>query len=113
MKKTFAFLVLVALAAPLTGSGPYSPVRVIMQRDDRYERGRALFVGEVKLGAGATCAGCHTKDTPFNRQKLQTVRFDLQRHVEDCIRFPDRVNGSAGPDDMEALVYYIAKRYHL
>src|SRR3977135_2914964 len=113
MKKAFAFLVLGTLAAPLPGSGPYSPVRVVVQRDERYEKGRALFVGELKLGAGADCVGCHTKDVPLNHKKLQAVRYDLSRKVEDCVHYPDRVNGSAKPEDTEALVYYLAKRYRL
>ena len=112
MKKAFAFLFFGTLAAPLPGSGPYSPVRVVVQRDERYEKGRALFVGELKLGA-ADCAGCHTKDNPLNHKKLEAIRYDLSRKVEDCVHYPDRVNGSAKPEETEALVYYLAKRYKL
>ena len=113
MKKALAFCVLATLAVPLPGSGPYSPVRVNFARDDRYERGRSLFAGEVKMGDGTYCAACHSKNIPLDRKKLQSVQPDLQRKVEDCIHNPDRVNGTAKPSDMEALAYYLAKRYRL
>ena len=37
MKTAFAFGVLAVLAVPLIGSGPYSPVRVSGQRNQRFE----------------------------------------------------------------------------
>jgi hypothetical protein len=113
MKTAFAFGVLAMLAVPLIGSGPYSPVRVAGQRDERYEKGRSLFVGESKLGKGTNCAACHMKKLPLDRKKLQAARSDLQRRVQDCVHNPDRVNGSIEQRDTEALVYYIAKRYRL
>jgi hypothetical protein len=113
MKTVFSFVVLAMLAIPLIGSGPYSPVRVAGLRDDRYEKGRSLFVGELKLGTGTNCAGCHLKNVPLDRKKLQAAHSDLQRRVLDCVHNPDRVNGSIEQQDMEALVYYLAKRYRL
>jgi hypothetical protein len=113
MKKAFACVVLAMLAVPLIGSGPYSPVRVAIRRDDRYEKGRSLFVGELKLGTGTSCAGCHLKNIPLDRKKLQAGQSDLQRRVLDCVQNPDRVHGSIEQRDTEALVYYLAKRYRL
>src|SRR5271169_2156065 len=113
MKTAFALGVLVMLAVPLIGSGPYSPVRVTGRRNDSYEQGRSLFVGDSKLGTGTTCAGCHLKKVPLERKKLQAERSDLQRHVTDCVKNPDRVNGSIQTKDTEALVYYLTKRYKL
>jgi hypothetical protein len=113
MKTAFAIGVLAMLAVPVIASGPYSPVRVTGRRNDSYEQGRSLFVGESKLGTGTTCAGCHLKSVPLDRKKLQADRTDLQRRVTDCVRNPDRVNGSIQSKDTEALVYYLTKRYRL
>jgi hypothetical protein len=116
MKTAFAFGVLAVLAVPLIGSGPYSPVRVSgqrNQRDEQYEKGRSLFVGEQKLAGGVTCTSCHLKKTPLDRKKLQAIRGDLQRHVQDCVQSPSRMNTLIDQKDTEALVYYLAKRYRL
>lgn len=111
MRMGLAVALLAFSLVPLIASGPYSPPRFNMRRDETYERGKALWVGEVKVGTGATCATCHVKD--LNRKRLQSVRFNLQQSVENCVRTPDRVNGKIQAEDTEALVYYIAKRYGL
>jgi hypothetical protein len=113
MNKTLALLFLAAYLMPLTASGPYSPPRINMRRDETYERGKALFAGDIKVGAGKTCEACHSHDAALTKKKLQSVKFNLQQRIETCIRTPERTNGSIKGQVMEALVYYIAKRYGL
>jgi len=113
MNKILASCLLASCLTPLTASGPYSPPRINMRRDETYERGKALFAGDIKVGVGKTCEACHSRDTALTRKRLRSVKFNLQQRIETCIRTPDRTNGSIQGQDMEALVYYIAKRYGL
>jgi hypothetical protein len=113
MKSVLGIVLLAAVTLPLAASGPYSPPRISMRRDETYERGKALFAGDIKVGSGKTCENCHSRDSALTKKKLQSVKFTLQQRIEACIRTPERVNGSVKGQDMEALVYYIAKRYGL
>jgi hypothetical protein len=116
MKTVTVFGFLAVLAVPLVGSGPYSPVRVTgsrQQRDEQYEKGRSLFVGEQKFGGGMSCATCHLKKSPLDRKKLQAIRGELQRQVQNCVQNPGRMNSLIEQKDTEALAYYLAKRFRL
>ena len=113
MKIGLRSILLAALAWPLLASGPYSPPRIKLERDEKYEIGKALFTGDVKLGSGSSCGSCHVKTSAFNKKSLAAVRYNLQQRIETCVRTPDRVNGAIKSEQTEALVYYFAKRYGL
>jgi len=97
----------------LSASGPYTPPRIDPQRDELYNTGKAIYWGEVKLGTGTSCGECHSKKDILNRSRLQKIRFDLQNKISTCVGAADRVHGSADQKQLEALVHYLAKRYHL
>jgi hypothetical protein len=113
MSRVFAVPILLLISTAANASGPYSPVRVDPRRDEVYNVGRAIFVGDVKLGSGTSCASCHAKKEPLNRARLEKVKFSLETHISNCVQVPDRVNGSIESTQMEALVRYLAKRYGL
>lgn len=105
--------ILLLMSAALDASGPYSPVRVDPRRDEVYNAGKALYLGDVKLGSGTSCASCHTKQEALNHARLQKVKYNLETRIANCVKVPDRVNGSIENNQMEALVRYLAKRYGL
>ena len=113
MLKRFSALIALAIAMPLMASGPYSPVRVDLQRDEVYNEGKALYWGSVKVGTGSTCNSCHAGASSLSRAKLAKVRYNLEGKVRTCITAPDRTNGTAAGTQIEALVHYLAKRFRL
>ena len=113
MPRVFAVPLLLLIASAANASGPYSPSRVNLLRDEGYNVGRAIFVGDVKLGSGSSCASCHVKTEPLNRARLEKVKFSLESHISNCVQGPDRVHGSIESEQMEGLVRYLAKRYGL
>ena len=113
MLKRFFALIAVAIAMPLMASGPYSPVRVNLQRDDVYNTGKSLYWGSAKLGAGSSCSSCHTGMSSINRSRLQKTRLNLEGKVKTCVIAPDRVNAAADPGQIASLVHYLAKRFRL
>lgn len=110
---TRAFAAVLFTAMSMPASGPYTPVRVApqQQRDDLYDIGKALFLGDVRIGSGTSCAGCHNRNEALSRKRLQGVKFQLESKINDCVQFPDRINGTADSKQKEALAYYLAKRY--
>ena len=94
-------------------SGPYTPPKIDPQRDELYNSGKAMFWGEVKLGSGISCGECHSKQDALSRARLQKVRFDLEGKIKACVGSADRVHGTLDAKQLEALVHYLAKRYHL
>ena len=112
MLKRFSALIALAVAMPLMASGPYSPVRVDLQRDEVYNTGKSLYWGSAKLGAGSSCSSCHTGASAFSKSKLAKAR-PLDGKVRTCITAPDRTNGTADATHVEALVHYLAKRFRL
>jgi hypothetical protein len=113
MLKRFSALIALAVAMPLMASGPYSPVRVDLQRDEVYNTGKSLYWGAAKLGAGSSCSSCHTGASALSRARLAKVRVSLDGKVRTCITAPDRTNGNADATHVEALVHYLAKRFRL
>src|SRR4051794_25164034 len=113
LAKMLATSLLLILATGLRASGPYSPTRVDHQRDELYEAGKAIYWGQTKIGQGSTCADCHASKDTLNRARLAKIRQDLQGRVTNCVRLPDRTNGSIEDKQLEALVHYLAKRFHL
>jgi hypothetical protein len=113
MLKGCSALIALAIAMPLMASGPYSPVRVDLQRDEIYNTGKSLYWGAAKLGAGSSCSSCHTGATALSRARLAKMRLTLDGKVKNCITAPDRTNGSAEAGSVEALVHYLAKRFRL
>ena len=112
MLKLYLALIALAVAMPLMASGPYSPVRVDLQRDEVYNTGKSLYWGSAKLGAGSSCSSCHTGTTAFSKAKLSKAR-PLDGKVRNCITAPDRTNGTADTANVDALVHYLAKRFRL
>jgi hypothetical protein len=113
MLKCFSALIALAIAMPLVASGPYSPVRVDLQRDEIYNTGKSLYWGTAKLGAGSSCSSCHTGTTALSRARLAKARVSLDGKVKNCITAPDRTNGTADAGNVDALVHYLAKRFRL
>ena len=113
MLKRFSALIAIAIAIPLMASGPYSPVRLDLKRDEVYNSGKALYWGSAKLGAGSSCASCHSGASSLNRGRLQKAQPNLEGKVKACITAPDRVNGSGDSEHVESLVHYLAKRFRL
>jgi hypothetical protein len=113
MLKRFSALIAFVIAMPLMASGPYSPVRVDLQRDEVYNEGKALYSGAMKVGTGSSCNSCHSGASSLSRGKLAKIKFNLEGKVRNCMTAPDRANGSAAENQLEALVHYLAKRYRL
>ncbi|HYZ86082.1 MAG TPA: hypothetical protein VE621_16855 [Bryobacteraceae bacterium] len=110
--------VLLAFTTPLFPSGPYTPIRVQPKRealvqDERYNAGKSIFWGDTKVGAGKTCASCHSKTVNLQRAQLLKVKENLQWHISRCVASPERVNGALQPEQMDALAHFLAKRYRL
>lgn len=109
---TAAFLA-AFLSLPVVASGPYSPpLRIVVRLDTQYERGKALYV-DGKLGSGKSCSSCHVDANAISKKKLASLNVALKEQVGICVRKADRVNGAIGPEDLEALAHFVAKRYGL
>jgi hypothetical protein len=113
MFRAFVIPILVITSSALYASGPYSPVTVGPQRDEAYNIGKAIYLGDVKLGSGSSCAECHTKKEALNRKRLSKVKYSLESRISNCVQIPDRVHGTIESNQMGALVRYLAKRYGL
>lgn len=114
----FRIAILLSMASTLSASGPYSPVRVTPRvaaepPDDLYSAGKAIYLGAVKVGAGATCASCHTGTAALTRLRLTPVKGELTVRIENCVRSSDRVNGSLQGNQLDALSHYLTKRFRL
>lgn len=108
---------LLALAHLSLASGPYSPVRVMPnsadKQDEVYSAGKAIFMGAVKVGSGATCSGCHTGPASLTRAKLSRIKAELPSHIETCARAADRGKGALQSNQLNALSHYLSKRFRL
>lgn len=111
MLRLFAVLALMTFSLP--ASGPYSPTRIDPRRDQLYDQGKAVYWGDVKVGAGSTCGECHVKHKSLSRKNLEKVKFNLETRVNECVHSATRVDGNLQDEQMKALLHYLAKRYGL
>jgi mono/diheme cytochrome c family protein len=99
------------------GSGPYVPPRVEPKRTEDlvYRIGQAVYSGEMKLGAGQSCANCHRGALAFKKGPLKemSAQDKLKPQIFKCVTQMDRVNGAIDNSQMEAVVRFLSKRYKL
>jgi hypothetical protein len=99
------------------GSGPYVPPRAAPKRTEDlvYRIGQAVYSGEMKLGAGQSCANCHRGALALKKKPLKemSAQDKLKPQIFKCVTQLDRVNGAIDNSQMEAVVRFLSKRYKL
>jgi hypothetical protein len=114
---TAGILLLACFHVAIFGSGPYMPPRAEPTHieDFVYRMGQAVYSGDLKLGAGQACSGCHRGDHSLKKQMLKEISAQdkLQTQITKCVTQPDRVNGAIDDSQMQALVRFLSKRYKL
>jgi hypothetical protein len=119
MRKTVAacLLIIGCFQVAMLGSGPYMPPRVEpRQADDLvYRIGQAVYSGEMKIGSGQSCAGCHRGSLALRKDTLKEIsaKDKLEPQINRCVTQLDRVNGAIDKSQMNALVRFLNKRYKL
>lgn len=83
------------------------------QQDQVYSAGKAIFMGAVKIGSGATCSGCHTGPASLTRAKLTRIKAELPSHIDACARAADRGKATLQTNQLNALSHYLSKRFRL
>jgi hypothetical protein len=95
-------------------SGSYLPPNVHPPVSDLlYGLGKAIYSGEVKIGTGQTCSGCHRGSRALKKANLRAMKVSLEQQIHTCATRDDRVRGKLDNTQMEALVRFIRKRYRL
>ena len=119
MRKTItAGLLLVGLfQAAILGSGPYMPPRAEPTRieDFVYRMGQAVYSGNLKIGSGQSCSGCHRGGQSLRKNSLRNISAQdgLQTQINKCVTQQDRVNGTIDNSQMQALLRFLTNRYKL
>ncbi len=102
------------LAAQALGSGSYLPNRADpYAHDTEYDLGKAIFVGDVSLGSGRSCAECHNGSNSLKSGSLRKMSLRINTQIQKCVTEPDRGNGSIDDTQMEALRRFLFRRYRL
>src|SRR5262245_22134824 len=119
MKKTIiaGLLLLGLFQAAILGSGPYVPFRAEPTRleDFTYRMGQAVYSGNLKIGSGQSCAGCHRGGQSLKKTSLRNISVaeGLQAQINKCVSRQDRVNGTIDNSQMQALLRFLTNRYKL
>jgi hypothetical protein len=117
-KTTTAGLLLLGLFHAATfGSGPYMPPRAEPRRieDFVYKMGQAVYSGDLRIGSGQSCAGCHRGGQSLKKTSLKemSAQDKLQAQINKCVTQLDRVNGTIDNSQMQALLRFLSSRYRL
>jgi len=114
---TAGLVILGYFQAMSLASGPYMPGRIEPRAKDDlvYRLGQAVYSGEMKLGAGQSCANCHRGGLALKKDALREISAQdkLEPQINKCVTQTDRVNGSIDKSQMNAVVRFLSKRYKL
>ena len=114
---TAGLLILGMFHVATFGSGPYMPPRAEPRWVDDifYRMGQAVYSGNLRIGSGQSCSGCHRGVQSLKKTSLIQMSADnsLRTQINKCVTQSDRVSGTIDDSQMQGLLRFLSKRYKL